>query len=432
MVQPDFPSLLAHIESGAISMARILVVDDDDLLREFLTVRLAVSGHSVAEAGDGLTALDCIVAGNFELILLDDMMPGLSGWEVLEALQKLPLRGARIVLMSQMVQSTIAAKAARLGAAQCLHKPFCADELIAFVDALCDPPAPARGLKREIQSALASAALFAAAISTTAHAQIVEPGTPIATQSDSSNVDTVSDDKAREPVTEKWTIGASHQWSWISNKAQPEWHETQFGVEYAPDKASFYTLEVSRSSRFSQTDHLATLRGDWRIARNASAYVGAAASPEGNFREKWSLRAGGGVGLGNGIELSADSRISHYASGTKFSLNPQMGVSFADERIALSSGWINLWESGGKHYQGWSARLRVKPDDRLRLFAGLARYPEVETGTTLKVRSAYGGLSFRASGSLEASASYARDKYENAFSRKAVTFELRWKLGNDP
>ena len=412
-------------------MARILVADDDDLLCEFLRIRLTVSGHSVAVAQNGLSALDHLIAGNFDLILLDDVMPGLSGWEVLEAAKKLPKLTTKFIVMSQLSPTSVLAKAKNLGVAAILQKPFCPDELSILVRTHCEAPVSATLLRSNVRTAFASTVLAITALSTTAHAQDGMLNTSVAQSTGYASISSNNGNaSASEAVPRDWTISASHQWSWISNTAQSRWQDTQISAEYAPKKNALYSAELNQSFRFGLTDHLVAIRGDWRIARNASVYAGIATSPEGNFREKWGIRAGGGVGLGHGIELSADGRIANYISGTKFSLNPQLGVTFADERIALSAGWINLWESGGKHYQGWSARLRASPDDRLRLFAGVARYPEVETGITRRVRSAFGGFSFKLSRRAETSVSYARDNYEGAFSRKALTIGLRWKLSD--
>jgi adenylate cyclase len=63
--------------------SRVLVVDDIASNRDLLARRLTREGHQVVTVEDGASALDCLVAENFDLILLDLMMPGMSGFEVL-------------------------------------------------------------------------------------------------------------------------------------------------------------------------------------------------------------------------------------------------------------------------------------------------------------------------------------------------------------
>ena len=67
---------------------RILVVDDEPNNRDMLARRLERRGYSVEQAEDGVTALRMIEAERFDLVLLDVMMPGMSGLEVLDALRR--------------------------------------------------------------------------------------------------------------------------------------------------------------------------------------------------------------------------------------------------------------------------------------------------------------------------------------------------------
>ena len=65
----------------------ILVVDDNEINRDLLSRRLSREGHTVAVACDGRQALDMVRAQQFDLILLDIIMPGLNGFQVLEQLK---------------------------------------------------------------------------------------------------------------------------------------------------------------------------------------------------------------------------------------------------------------------------------------------------------------------------------------------------------
>jgi len=70
---------------------RVLAVDDDVDLLLLYRVTLESDGHEVAEATTGPDALEAARAGNFEIVLLDMMLPGLDGFEVLTALGDDPL-----------------------------------------------------------------------------------------------------------------------------------------------------------------------------------------------------------------------------------------------------------------------------------------------------------------------------------------------------
>lgn len=62
-----------------VEMARILVAEDDDAMRQFLAVALARSGHDVVAVGDGDSASRNILQGDYDLLLADIRMPGIDG-----------------------------------------------------------------------------------------------------------------------------------------------------------------------------------------------------------------------------------------------------------------------------------------------------------------------------------------------------------------
>src|SRR5690348_9023248 len=68
--------------------ARILVVEDDEVLRELILRNLKVRGHDVLVAEDAQTALEHLRAAPFDLIILDICLPDETGWEVLRIAQK--------------------------------------------------------------------------------------------------------------------------------------------------------------------------------------------------------------------------------------------------------------------------------------------------------------------------------------------------------
>lgn len=113
-------------------MAEILVVDDDKDLRESMVEILLGNGFAVAEAGRGEEALELIGQRPFDLILLDLVMPGLSGMEVLGRIrQKLPRLPVIIITAFASVENAV--EAMRRGATDYVTKPFRVDALLAAV-----------------------------------------------------------------------------------------------------------------------------------------------------------------------------------------------------------------------------------------------------------------------------------------------------------
>jgi excisionase family DNA binding protein len=110
----------------------ILVVDDDPRLREYLRVNLEMEGYEVVEAGsadEGLAALD---EEPPDLILLDVMMPGVDGWQMLSRVrERHGLGSIPVVMFSGKVDAEQASAAEAAGAQAFIGKPFDPQQLIA-------------------------------------------------------------------------------------------------------------------------------------------------------------------------------------------------------------------------------------------------------------------------------------------------------------
>lgn len=125
-------------------MARILVIDDDALLRGALRVALEAAGHEVREAADGDAGLRLQREQAAELVLVDIFMPGRDGLEVIRALRA-ERPQAKIVAMSgggQTGQIEVLSAAAAFGASRTLLKPFEPRVLLKAIRELLGEPAP--------------------------------------------------------------------------------------------------------------------------------------------------------------------------------------------------------------------------------------------------------------------------------------------------
>ena len=125
------------------SLGRVLVVDDDDVIRQLITVNLELEGFEVATAVDGQDCLDKVVDFDPAVITLDIMMPRLDGWEAASRLRADPrTAGVKVVLLSARAQEADLQRGDRIGVDAYLTKPFDPDELIATVRRLAGlPPA---------------------------------------------------------------------------------------------------------------------------------------------------------------------------------------------------------------------------------------------------------------------------------------------------
>lgn len=113
---------------------RVLVVEDEESVRQLIRVNLTMEGFEVFTAVDGQDCLDQMPDVGPDLVTLDVMMPRLDGWETASRLRTSPeSNGLRIVMLTARAQRSDRARAARLGVDAYLTKPFDPDELIATV-----------------------------------------------------------------------------------------------------------------------------------------------------------------------------------------------------------------------------------------------------------------------------------------------------------
>jgi len=113
---------------------RILVVEDEDAIRETLRYNLAREGYHVLEAATGPDALNVARTGRPDLILLDVMLPGLSGLEVCRVLRQ--ESSTPILMLTAKGTEVDKVVGLQLGADDYVTKPFSFNELLARVTAL--------------------------------------------------------------------------------------------------------------------------------------------------------------------------------------------------------------------------------------------------------------------------------------------------------
>jgi CheY-like chemotaxis protein len=113
---------------------RVLVVDDDDVIRQLITVNLELEGFDVVTAVDGQDALEKVKDAQPSVITLDVMMPRLDGWEAAARLRADPETAhIKVILLSARAQEADLQRGERIGVDAYLTKPFDPDELIELV-----------------------------------------------------------------------------------------------------------------------------------------------------------------------------------------------------------------------------------------------------------------------------------------------------------
>jgi DNA-binding response OmpR family regulator len=104
-------------------MTKVLLVEDDVALRDIYSARFMAEGYEVVTASDGEMALTQAVKENPELIVLDVMMPKISGFDVLDILRATPeTKTTKVIMMTALSQAADVEKGKGLGADEYLVK----------------------------------------------------------------------------------------------------------------------------------------------------------------------------------------------------------------------------------------------------------------------------------------------------------------------
>ena len=118
-------------------MARILLIDDEALVRETLRITLVKAGHAVTTARNGAEGLEIFASEPADLVVTDILMPEKEGIETILSLRKVdPAVGIIAISGGDRSGYDVLDIARRLGADRILWKPFAREELLAAVDEL--------------------------------------------------------------------------------------------------------------------------------------------------------------------------------------------------------------------------------------------------------------------------------------------------------
>ncbi|RNL80030.1 response regulator transcription factor [Nocardioides marmorisolisilvae] len=118
-------------------MARIVIADDDADIRELVVFKLRHAGHEVLPVADGAAAVEACLADKPDLVILDVMMPGMSGLEAARSLRAEPaMTGVPIIMLTARAQESDIEQGFEAGADDYVVKPFSPRELALRVAAV--------------------------------------------------------------------------------------------------------------------------------------------------------------------------------------------------------------------------------------------------------------------------------------------------------
>lgn len=136
IVKPDQAGKSNHLEknSTGILLPKILIVDDENLFRSALKKELVSRGYEAMDVGSGREAIPVVRRSKPEVVILDQMMPVMDGFETLTKIKKIH-PAAQVIMLTGYGNAETACEAKRSSIFRCLKKPCGIDEIMASIEA---------------------------------------------------------------------------------------------------------------------------------------------------------------------------------------------------------------------------------------------------------------------------------------------------------
>lgn len=110
---------------------KILIVDDEEVILKILRLRLSKLGYEVREAADGEQAIEQLENADFDLLILDILMPKKDGWQVLREVKSNPrTKNIPVIILTAKDEDIDMSKGYSLGADYYMTKPFTTAQLV--------------------------------------------------------------------------------------------------------------------------------------------------------------------------------------------------------------------------------------------------------------------------------------------------------------
>jgi len=110
---------------------RVLIIDDEEIIRKYLKIHLLKWGYEVKEASDGIEALEHLDHDNYDLLICDILMPNKDGWEVLKGVRSNPkIKDVPVIILTAKNEDKDMFTGYEMGANYYMTKPFTKDQLL--------------------------------------------------------------------------------------------------------------------------------------------------------------------------------------------------------------------------------------------------------------------------------------------------------------
>ncbi|WP_028055730.1 YaiO family outer membrane beta-barrel protein [Sphingobium bisphenolivorans] len=214
----------------------------------------------------------------------------------------------------------------------------------------------------------------------------------------------------------------------LESGADRTWSETSLAVFGPLGRSTSFSLEADREDRKTAVDTRLQARVDHRFSSAWRGYATVAATPDADFREKWSVGGGLEGDLTSVVTLVADLRHAEYRDASITIFQPGMRLNDRSRALSATVRMINLWDEEGTHRAGVSGRIDKEFAGGALVYAGAATYPDTEAGITRQVNSWFLGGALPLSKRVTLRAGIDRDRRESSYTRKGGSLGLQFRF----
>ena len=222
------------------------------------------------------------------------------------------------------------------------------------------------------------------------------------------------------------SVGASVSDARFASGLGQTWYGQRASLSLGWADNAVATLEVDREER-RQSDTRVSGRVDLPGGNNRY-FVTASATPEADFRERWSIGAGADVAAGRSTALQVDGRFAEYRADDIVVLGAGLRQRLSPN-FAVSARTIHLLGGGEDYRFGASLRADYSHPRRPDVFAIISSYPDTEADGTRQLRAAALGTRIAVSQRLTLGVTGEFESREDSYDRLAVALDLRVNFG---
>jgi YaiO family outer membrane protein len=161
---------------------------------------------------------------------------------------------------------------------------------------------------------------------------------------------------------------------------------------------------------------------------NGFVSIGVAATPNADFREKWSVRAAGKYNVSRSLSIVADGKLADYSTNMVVAVGAGLEYRPAPD-FFLTARTINLFGGGENYRFGGVLRGDYRPEGKVGFFVLAAEYPDAEADGTRQLRSFAGGMVVPLGQGWTLRLTGEDDRRENSYHRRAVNVGIAWRFG---